>query len=80
MFKFGGLVAISTPMLRKRINEINAMVRMEQIQGTKEFAASMKEAGTDTLGGFNISPPRPFAATDRRWSMAGWSTMFPPMC
>ena len=50
--KFGGFVAVSTPMLRKRIAEINAMVRMEQIQGTKEFAASLKEAGTDTLSGF----------------------------
>ena len=50
--KFGTFVAVSTPMLRKRINEINAMVRMEQIQGTKEFIASLKEAGTDTLVGF----------------------------
>jgi hypothetical protein len=50
--KFGTFVAVSTPMLRKRINEINAMVRMEQIQGTKEFTASLKEAGTDTLVGF----------------------------
>src|SRR5688572_14806032 len=30
--KFGGFVAVSTPMLRQRISEINAMVRMEQIQ------------------------------------------------
>lgn len=50
--KFGGFVAVSTPMLRKRIGEINALVRMEQIQGTKEYAASLKEAGTDTLSGF----------------------------
>jgi hypothetical protein len=57
--KFGGLVAVSTPMLRKRINEINAMVRMEQIQGTKEFAASMKEAGTDTLAGFKNLATKP---------------------
>jgi len=39
--KFGTFVAVSTPMLRKRINEINAIVRMEQIQGTKEFTASL---------------------------------------
>jgi hypothetical protein len=50
--KFGGVVAVSTPMLRKRIGEINAMVRMEQIKGTKEFTSSLKEAGTDTLVGF----------------------------
>ena len=57
--KFGGLVAVSTPVLRKRIGEINAMVRMEQIQGTKEFAASMKEAGTDTLAGFKNLATKP---------------------
>ena len=57
--KFGGFVAVSTPMLRKRIAEINAMVRMEQIQGTKEFAASMKEAGTDTLAGFKNLVTKP---------------------
>jgi hypothetical protein len=50
--KFGTFVAVSTPMLRKRINEINALVRMEQIQGTKEFTSSLTEAGTDTLVGF----------------------------
>jgi hypothetical protein len=47
--KFGTFVAVSTPMLRKRISEINAMVRMEQIKGTKEFTSSLKEAGMDTL-------------------------------
>jgi hypothetical protein len=57
--KFGGFVAVSTPMLRKRISEINAMVRMKQIQGTKEFAASLKEAGTDTLAGFKNLVTKP---------------------
>jgi len=57
--KFGGFVAVSTPMLRKRIEEINAMVRMEQIQGTKEFTASLKEAGTDTLVGFKNLVTKP---------------------
>src|SRR5438309_1503114 len=50
--RFGTFVAVSTPMLRKRIGEINALVRMEQIEGTKEFTSSLKEAGTDTLVGF----------------------------
>lgn len=50
--KFGIFTAVSTPMLRKRISEINAMVRMEQIKGTKEFTSSLKEAGMDTLVGF----------------------------
>lgn len=57
--KFGGFVAVSTPMLRKRIEEINAMARMEQIQGTKEFTSSMKEAGTDTLAGFKNLATKP---------------------
>jgi hypothetical protein len=57
--KFGGFVAVSTPMLRKRINEINAMVRMEQIEGTKEFTSSLKEAGTDTLVGFKNLVTKP---------------------
>ncbi|HYQ98221.1 MAG TPA: hypothetical protein VEO92_07615, partial [Candidatus Nitrosocosmicus sp.] len=50
--KFGTFVAVSTPMLRKRISEINALVRMEQIEGTQEFTSSLREAGTDTLVGF----------------------------
>jgi hypothetical protein len=50
--KFGTFVAVSTAMLRKRIGEINALVRMEQIKGTKEFTSALKEAGTDTLVGF----------------------------
>jgi hypothetical protein len=57
--KFGGFVAVSTPMLRKRIGEINAMVRMEQIKGTKEFTSSLKEAGTDTLVGFKNLVTKP---------------------
>ncbi|MGE5305144.1 MAG: hypothetical protein ACM3TN_17680 [Alphaproteobacteria bacterium] len=57
--KFGGFVAVSTPMLRKRISEINAMVRMEQIKGTKEYAAAIKEAGTDTLVGFKNLATKP---------------------
>jgi hypothetical protein len=50
--KFGTFTAVSTAALRKRISEINALVVMEKIQGTKEFTAALKEAGTDTLAGF----------------------------
>ncbi|HEU4345357.1 MAG TPA: hypothetical protein VFU31_27715 [Candidatus Binatia bacterium] len=50
--KFGTFTAVSTAVLRKRIAEINALVVMEKIQGTKEFTTSLKEAGTDTLAGF----------------------------
>jgi hypothetical protein len=48
--KFGTFTAVSTAMLRKRIGEINAMVRMEQIKGTKEYASAIKQAGLDMLG------------------------------
>ena len=37
--KFGTFVAVSTAMLRKRIGEINALVRMEQIQNSKEYTS-----------------------------------------
>jgi hypothetical protein len=57
--RFGTFVAVSTPMLRKRIGEINALVRMEQIQNTKEFTSSLKEAGTDTLVGFKNLVTKP---------------------
>ena len=57
--KFGTFIAVSTPMLRIRISEINAMVRMERIKGTKEFTSSLKEAGTDTLVGFKNLVTKP---------------------
>ena len=47
--KFGVFTAVSTAMLRKRIGEINAMVVMEKIQGTKEYLDSIKEGGLDAM-------------------------------
>lgn len=47
--KFGAFTAISTAMLRKRIGEINAMVVMEKVQGSKEYISSIKEAGLDAM-------------------------------
>ena len=47
--KFGIFTAVSTAMLRKRIGEINAMVVMEKIQGTKEYLDSIKEGGLDAM-------------------------------
>lgn len=49
--KFGQFTAVSTAMLRKRVQEIDAIAVMEQIKGTKEYGASIKEAGLDTLAG-----------------------------
>ena len=47
--KFGSFTAVSTPLLRKRIQEINAMETMEKLKGTKEFADSLKASGLSTL-------------------------------
>ena len=47
--KFGTFTAVSTAVLRKRIGEINAMVVMEKIQGSKEYVDSIKEGGLDAM-------------------------------
>ena len=47
--KFGTFTAVSTAMLRKRIGEINAMVVMEKVQGSKEYIDSIKEGGLDAM-------------------------------
>ena len=47
--KFGTFTAISTAVLRKRIGEINAMVVMEKVQGSKEYLDSIKEGGLDAM-------------------------------
>jgi len=49
--KFGKYTVISTPLLRKRIHEINAIGELEKIKGTKEFIKSFKESGFKTLEG-----------------------------
>ena len=47
--KFGTLTAVSTAILRKRIGEINAMVVMEKVQGSKEYVDSIKGGGLDAM-------------------------------
>jgi hypothetical protein len=47
--RFGTFSAVSTAMLRVRIQEINAMATMDQLKGTKEFGDAVKEAATSTL-------------------------------
>ena len=47
--RFGTFTAVSTAVLRKRIGEINAMVVMEKVQGSKEYLASIKEGGLDAM-------------------------------
>lgn len=47
--KFGTFSAVSTAMLRVRVNEINAMAAMDQLKGTKEFGDAVKEASLNTM-------------------------------
>ena len=47
--KFGTFTAVSTAVLRKRIGEINAMIVMEKVQGSKEYLDSIKEGGLDAM-------------------------------
>ena len=47
--KFGTFDAVSTAMLRIRIQEINAIAVMDRLKGTKEYADSLKESGLSTL-------------------------------
>lgn len=47
--RFGTFDAVSTAMLRVRINEINAMDRMDKLKGTKEYGDSLKSSGLSTL-------------------------------
>ena len=47
--KFGSFSAVSTAMLRVRIQEINAMAAMDQLKGTAEFGKAVKEAALNTM-------------------------------
>jgi hypothetical protein len=47
--KFGTFTAVSTDLLRKRIQEIRAMDVMDKLKGTKEYADSLKSSGLNTL-------------------------------
>src|SRR5262245_25937951 len=47
--RFGTFNAVSTAMLRVRIQEINAMAVMDQLKGTKEFGDAVKEASLNTM-------------------------------
>ena len=47
--RFGTFDAVSTAMLRVRVQEINAMAVMDQLKGTKEFGDAVKEASLNTM-------------------------------
>jgi hypothetical protein len=47
--KFGQFKAVSTALLRVRIQEINAMAVMDKLKGTKEYGAAVKESALSTM-------------------------------
>ena len=47
--RFGSFTAVSTAMLRIRIQEINAMAAMDKLKGTKEYGDSLKASGLSAL-------------------------------
>ncbi|HEY7165987.1 MAG TPA: hypothetical protein VIB79_15570 [Candidatus Binatia bacterium] len=46
---FDTFTAASTALLRTRIQEIKAMASMDQLKGTKEYGAAIKDSALDTL-------------------------------
>ena len=48
--KFGTFPAVSTAMVGKRIEEVNALAVMEHVKGTTEFTQAVKKAGSNVVG------------------------------
>jgi hypothetical protein len=46
---FGQFKAVSTPMLRIRVQEINAIAAMDKLKGTSEYGKAVKESALDTM-------------------------------
>jgi hypothetical protein len=47
--RFGTFTAVSTAMLRVRIQEINAMAAMDKLKGTQEYGAAIKESALSAM-------------------------------
>lgn len=60
---YGEFTVVSTAMLRKRIQEINAITAMEQVKKGKEFLSSFKEGGLKTLSGAKDLVTKPLRTT-----------------
>ena len=53
--QWGQLEAVSTPTLKKRVHELNAMAEMEQLKGTQEFKHGVEQmAGKLVSGAENL--------------------------
>jgi hypothetical protein len=47
--KFGQFKAVSTALLRERVQEINAMAGMDKLKGTKEYGTAVKESALSAM-------------------------------
>jgi hypothetical protein len=47
--KFGQFRAVSTSLLRKRVQEIDAMARMDKLKATKEYGTAVKESALSAM-------------------------------
>ena len=47
--KFGQFRAVSTALLRSRVQEINAMAAMDKLKGTKEYGTAVKESALSAM-------------------------------
>lgn len=47
--KFGQFKAVSTALLRERVQEINAMAAMDKLKGTKEYGTAVKESALSAM-------------------------------
>jgi hypothetical protein len=75
--KYGVNTGITTAKLRKRIHEINALVLIEKVKGTKVFKDSALEAGGDVWRGMKALVTKP--ATTLSGAVSGVGKMFSRM-
>ena len=47
--KFGQFKAVSTALLKERVQEINAMAAMDKLKGTKEYGTAVKESALSAM-------------------------------
>jgi hypothetical protein len=47
--KFGQFRAVSTALLRTRVQEVNAMAAMDKLKGTKEYGTAVKESALSAM-------------------------------
>ncbi len=69
--KFGTFTGVTSAKLRKRIREINAIVKMKQIQGTKVYGDAVAEAAGDVVHGVEMFVTAPVETVEGAVSGVG---------